>query len=240
MIVDATRQVAAGSRNFPAYRSVEKADAAAQASGFVPVAPRSLVPIAPAPPPVPASSARSVGDGIRVEDEERVIADGLEVAVVGGLLLPTVDGTLRAVDIEDHAPGRRSRRRALNQFRIQVGESLIVPLLREDVCFEPMQRRREGDARLSALARGHHPKRRVLGQPLGVVGILVTGQPAVDRLAEEVRQRKLAVVPGAGIGEVPFDEAAQAELLVQLAREQQPGIGGHRDAPELDAKLGIE
>ena len=36
----------------------------------------------------------------RVEDEERVIADGLEVAVVGGLLLRPADRTLGAVDIE--------------------------------------------------------------------------------------------------------------------------------------------
>src|SRR5438552_15810948 len=38
-----------------------------------------------------------------VEDEEGVIADGLEVAVVGGLLLCPVHGTLRTVDIEGHA-----------------------------------------------------------------------------------------------------------------------------------------
>ena len=34
----------------------------------------------------------------RVEDEERAIADGLEVAVVGGLLLRLVDWALGAVD----------------------------------------------------------------------------------------------------------------------------------------------
>ena len=85
MIVDATRQVAAGSRNFPAYRSVEKADAAAQASGFVPVAPRSLVPIAPAPPPVPASSARSVGDGIQPADAESAFDRGVRAAFDHGM-----------------------------------------------------------------------------------------------------------------------------------------------------------
>jgi hypothetical protein len=34
--------------------------------------------------------------------------------------------------------------------------------------------------------------------------------------------------------------AAQAEALVQLAGHQQSGIGGHRRAPELDARPGVE
>ncbi len=59
-------------------------------------------------------------------------------------------------------------------------------------------------------------------------------------LAEEVRQRKLAVLPGAGIGEVSFDQRVQTKAFVQLAREQEAGIGGHRGPPELDAELGVE
>src|SRR6266436_6638448 len=52
--------------------------------------------------------------------------------------------------------------------------------------FEPVERRGERDARLSALTGGQHPKGRILGQSLGVVGILVARQAAVDRLAEEI------------------------------------------------------
>ena len=36
------------------------------------------------------------------------------------------------------------------------------------------------------------------------------------------------------------DQHAQTQALVQLAREQQPSIGGHRGSPELDAELRIE
>ena len=43
---------------------------------------------------------------LRIEDEERMIANGLEVAIVGGLLLGPVDRALRAVDIESHPPVR--------------------------------------------------------------------------------------------------------------------------------------
>src|SRR5258706_16191036 len=41
---------------------------------------------------------------LRVEDEERIVADGLRVAVVRRLLLGPVDRALGAVDIERHAP----------------------------------------------------------------------------------------------------------------------------------------
>ena len=72
----------------------------------------------------------------------------------------------------------------------------------EDLRLEPVERRGERDARVPALARGQHPKGGILGQPLGVVGVLVASQAAVDGLAEQIRQGKLAVASGAGMGEV--------------------------------------
>jgi hypothetical protein len=86
------------------------------------------------------------------------------MAVVGRLLLRTVDGTLGAVDIESHAPGGL----VWHQVRFEAGELLIVPLLGKGVRFKPVMRRDERDARLPALAGREHPKRGVLGQPLGV------------------------------------------------------------------------
>ena len=108
------------------------------------------------------------------EDEERVIADGLEMAIVGGTLLRPVHRTLRAIDIDGHALGRPSHPLVLHQFRIEANESLVVSLLSEDLRLKPVERRGERDARFPPLARGQHPKRRVLGQSLGVVGVLVT------------------------------------------------------------------
>ncbi len=37
-----------------------------------------------------------------------------------------------------------------------------------------------------------------------------------------------------------LDQRAQAQAFVQLAREQEPSIGGHRGSSELDAQLRIE
>jgi hypothetical protein len=177
---------------------------------------------------------------ILIEGEERMVADRLEVAIVGRLLLRAVDRALGAVDLQDQPPRERAGCLVLHQVRIEARESLIVPLLREDFRFEPVQGGGERNARPPPLTRGQHPKGGILGQPLRVVGILVAGQAAIDRLAKEIRQGELVVVSGARISEVSFDQRAQAEALIQLAGQQQPGVGGHRGAPKLDAKLGIE
>jgi hypothetical protein len=77
---------------------------------------------------------------------------------------------------------------------------------------------------VSRRSREAASKRRVLGQPLGVVGILVARQAAVDRLTEKVPQWELAIVSGARIAEVMLDQRVKSKLIVQLAREQQPSI----------------
>jgi hypothetical protein len=107
----------------------------------------------------------------------------------------------------------------LHQDRVEANESLIVSRLGENLRFEPVQRRRERDADLPPFTRGQHPKRRVLGQPFRIIGVLVTGQAAIDGLAKEVRQGELRVVSRARISEVSFNQRAQAEALVQLARQ---------------------
>jgi hypothetical protein len=162
------------------------------------------------------------------------------VAVVRGLLLRSVDRALGAVDVERHASAGRSGRGVLNQVRVQAGQAPVVLFLCQDIRLEPMQRGRERDARLPSFPQGEHPKRWVLGQSLGVVGILVTCQAAIDRLTKQIRQEELVIASGARISEMSFDQRVQAEALVQLTRQQQPGVGGHRCAVELDAKLGIE
>jgi hypothetical protein len=162
------------------------------------------------------------------------------MAVVRGLLLRPVDRAFGAVDVESHVPRGGARRGMLNEVRVQASESLVVSVFGEDIRFEPVERRGERHAGLSPLARGEHPKRRVLGEPLRVVGVLVPGQAAIDRLPKQVGQRELAVASGAGIGEVSLDQRTHAEALVQFAWKQEARIGRDRGAAELDAKLRVE
>jgi len=65
-----------------------------------------------------------------------------------------------------------------------------------------------------------------LAQPLGVVHVFVAGQPAVDRLPQQVGEGKLGVLPPPRIAEVPLDESAKAQTLVQFADENQAPVRG--------------
>src|SRR5262245_20627464 len=103
-----------------------------------------------------------------------------------------------------------------------------------------MQRGRERDARVASFPRGEHPKRRVLGQPLRVVRVLIPSQTAIDRLTKQVGQRELAVASSAGIAEMPFDPRAQAEAFVEFPRKQEARIRCDCGTTELDAKLRVE
>jgi hypothetical protein len=77
-------------------------------------------------------------------------------------------------------------------------------------------------------------------QPFGVVDVLVAHQAAVDGLAQEVRERDLPIVPGARISDAPVDQCAQPQALVQLAREQEAGIGltERRTGPDVASRIG--
>ena len=79
------------------------------------------------------------GDAVAVlvEDEQRMTADGLEVAGVGRLLLRPVDRARGAVDIEGHAPGRRPGGFTLHQLRIAAREPVVAARIGEDLCLEP-------------------------------------------------------------------------------------------------------
>src|SRR5262245_63911490 len=106
----------------------------------------------------------------------------------------------------------------LNEVRVQLRESLVVSLLGKDIRFEPVERRGERNAALSPFPRSQHPKRRVLGQSLRVVGVLVSGEATVDRLEKQIPERELGIASGAGITEVALDQRTQTEAFVQLAR----------------------
>jgi len=131
------------------------------------------------------------------------VASAKEWEIVGA-----VDTVATCTRVAGHAAKDRTRR-----WGNAVAKTLIVVLLSEHLRFEPVQRGGERDAGLSSLTRGQHPKRRIYGQPLRVVGVLVARQPTVDGLAKEIRKRELPIASAARVGEVSLDERAEAAAV---------------------------
>jgi hypothetical protein len=78
-----------------------------------------------------------------------------------------------------------------------------------------------------SLFRTDQPEGRVLGKTLGIVHVLITRQPAVHGLAQQVRQRKLRVFPTPWVGQVLFDELVHSQVFVQLSDQNQTSIRSH-------------
>jgi hypothetical protein len=120
------------------------------------------------------------------EDEDRMLADGLDVAGVGRLLVRAVDRALGAVEIQDQPPRERGSRLMLPQVRSEARESLVVRLLCEAVRVDPVPRGGARDAHLPPLAGDQHSNGGVSGRPLRIVSVLVARQAAIERLAKQI------------------------------------------------------
>ena len=77
-------------------------------------------------------------------------------------------------------------------------------------------------------------------EPLGIVDILIARNAAVDGLAQQVRQRKLRVLPVPRVGQVLGDEITEAQTFVQLAHQNQAAVGGDPRSLEIDLQRSVE
>jgi len=93
---------------------------------------------------------------------------------------------------------------------------------------------------LAGPAADDHPHRWVLRQPLCIVGILVSGQSAVDRSAQQGRHLVLNVAAGARLPHHPFGQPAQPKGLIQLPNRHQARIRGDLGPPELHMNASVE
>ena len=79
-----------------------------------------------------------------------------------------------------------------------------------------------------------------MAQALGVMDILVTGQPVVDGLPKQIGQGKRGVLAAARVPQVLFGELSQAEPFVQLAHQNQAPVGRERRSLEIDLQSRVE
>jgi len=91
------------------------------------------------------------------------------------------------------------------------------------------------DAACSVTARAaDYPAHRgIAPEAVGIVHVLVAGQPPEHRLAQQADQQVSAILAGARIGERIGSRVGQAQRVIQFAIGQQPGIGGDCGAAKL-------
>src|SRR5262249_44733472 len=80
----------------------------------------------------------------------------------------------------------------------------------------------------------------VEAESLGVVEILVSRQPAVNRLPQQGGLGVLSVLPGATVLQHTGSGVGQVEDVVELAVGQQSGIAGDLGAEEAEPETAVE
>ena len=65
----------------------------------------------------------------------------------------------------------------------------------------------------------------IMRQPVGIVHVLVSGQPPEHGLAELSDQRVAAILARPGVGEVLSGQVRQAEGIIEVPKGEQPSVG---------------
>jgi len=124
-----------------------------------------------------------------VEQKQRVVADRLEVPVVGAALLLTMNRTLAGIHVEHDAVGAVEGLGLTQRLPIQRHQPDQILFLGQQLVQGRGQRR----APVPDFLRADQPERWIGCQSFGVVEVLLTGRAAVDRLPRQIRQRELLV-----------------------------------------------
>ena len=175
-----------------------------------------------------------------VEHEERVQAFRLKVAIPGRALLIAVDRALGTVHVERDDLRRLPVVHCVDPAAGKIREDGEVLGPRQHRGLEPAHGAR---GRCSALHRPAADKLAHYGikpKAVGVVDVLVAGEPREERLAEHAREAMPAVLARARIGDEVCGEVGQAEGVIQFPVEQQASVGADRRAMERELHRAVE
>ena len=104
---------------------------------------------------------------LTVEQQQRVITGGLEVAVVRAILLLTVNRNLSAVHVQHDPPRGIDGFRLGDEFAVDAGQTAEVILLGQHLGVKGLQARGQCRATIPSLLRTDQPERRILPEPFG-------------------------------------------------------------------------
>ena len=122
----------------------------------------------------------------------------------------------------------------------QSGERGEVGLGGQPLGLEPPHLTGRGRRSVEPLTPHDGAHGRVAGEPVGVVDVLVAGEPAVDRLPQEAEQPVPSVLPTPAFGKSRHAHCGQVEGVVQLAVREQTTVRGDLGPMELELDPAVE
>ena len=136
-------------------------------------------------------------------------------------------GAFRACTRSIQVPGRVRERLQVGVGRQPLGLEAPDLAARSGRTIEPV----------TANDRSH---RRIVREPLGVVDILIAGEPTEDRLAEQTAQLVARVLATAAVEELRDRHVGEPERIIELAVREQTAVRGDLGAVEFKLDPAVE
>ena len=162
------------------------------------------------------------------------------MAVVGAAFLFAVGRALARIHVEHDDLRRSPLVHRVDPLARQIGESGEVLRPRQPLGLEAAHLAGRGAGPIGRSVADHPAHRRIAAQPLGVVHILVAGQPPEYRLPQQPDQQMPSVLAGACLRQSLATACGQTEHVVQLAIGEQSAIGGDHRTAELEHQAAVE
>jgi hypothetical protein len=122
----------------------------------------------------------------------------------------------------------------------QGSKSSKVHRCRQPLCFEATHLARRCRAALSRLAADDPAHRRIVTQALGIVDILISGEPPKHGLPEQPSQCVPTILARARIGQRITGHRRQSESVIEFTIGEQASIRGDCGAPKLERQAAVE
>jgi len=172
---------------------------------------------------------------VLIEHEQRVVAGAAEVTVPDRAFLLAVGRALGTVHVEDDAVGRLAFVHAVDPSARQIRERLQVGVGRQPLGLEAAHLAARSGRTIETLTADDRPHRGVAGEPLGVVDILVAGEPTEHRLAKQPAQCVARVLAAAALEELGDRDIGEPKGIVELTVRKQAAV--RRDLGAVEFQL---
>jgi len=122
----------------------------------------------------------------------------------------------------------------------QVSERLHVGIGRQPLGLEARHLAARSGRTIEPVTANDRSHRGVAGEPLGVVDILVAGEPTEHRLAEQPAQLVAGILAPAAVEEPRGRDLGEPEGIVEFAVSEQTAVGGDPRPVEFELDPAIE
>jgi hypothetical protein len=175
-----------------------------------------------------------------VEHEQRVVAVTAEVSVPRRALLSSVGWALGTIHVENDVVGRFAGVDLVDPSAGESREGREVDVARQPLGLEAPHLAAGSRMAFQPLATDDGSHGWIAGEPLGVIDVLVAGEPAEHRLTEQSAQLVADVLAAPAIEQLGDCDLGEPDCIVEFAVSEQTAIGGDLAAVEFELDPAVE